>query len=327
MSFVPVLFINAHDPSGCAGLGSDLATCKALGGHGLGVATGIWVADSAEVFALHTLDPDVVSDQAQAVLEDSTIGFWKMSQLGDPDNVAMFAEWLSDYQARVVCYAGGLQDPDESEREDYLKDWREKLLPQVWLLVGSLCTLSQLLLPDHNKVSAEDLAREALRLGVTRLAVTGDVVQGVFHNHLFENGLKLARVDQPCIEGSFAATGEVFSAAMTTMLAAEIPLADAFIHALGYTFECLNHAYQPGMGQMAPNHLYMLHGFVSEESSPPESNPATEADPTRTSETTAHSATPVSKAVDTRTVGATDEAAECERPGKLSGCADNPTVQ
>src|SRR5690606_24624350 len=65
-----VLVFNASDPSGAGGLSGDALAIASVGAHMLGVVTGVFARDTAEVFDHFPLDEEQVAEQARAILED-----------------------------------------------------------------------------------------------------------------------------------------------------------------------------------------------------------------------------------------------------------------
>ena len=68
-----VMCFNANDASGAGGLGADQLTVACVGAHPLGVVTGVYIRDSAEIFDFIAIDEDAVAEQARVVLEDSSV--------------------------------------------------------------------------------------------------------------------------------------------------------------------------------------------------------------------------------------------------------------
>ena len=133
-----VMSFNAADPSGAGGMAGDVATIAAMGAHALPVIATIVMRDTAEVFDQHALDPDVIAEQARSILEDVTIAAWKVGFLGSAEGVSAVAEILSDYpDVPLVAYMPNLSWLEEDPQQAYLDAFRELVLPQTEVLVGS----------------------------------------------------------------------------------------------------------------------------------------------------------------------------------------------
>ncbi|QEL66453.1 phosphomethylpyrimidine kinase [Oryzomicrobium terrae] len=92
-----VLTFAASDPTGAGGLQADLLTLASLGCHPLSVLTAVAVQDSAALDALQPVSPEWIDDQARTLLEDMSVGAFKVGRLGSVENAALVAEILADY--------------------------------------------------------------------------------------------------------------------------------------------------------------------------------------------------------------------------------------
>src|SRR6218665_1754782 len=164
-----VMSFNASDPSGAGGLAGDIATIAAMGAHALPVVTSIVLRDTAEVFDHSAIDADVVMEQARSILEDVSISAWKVGFLGSAEGVSAVAEVLSDYpDVPLVAYMPNLSWVEEDDQQAYLDAYRELVLPQAEVLVGSHQTLTDFLLPEWDAgrpASPRELAVAAAQHG------------------------------------------------------------------------------------------------------------------------------------------------------------------
>src|SRR5690349_15435781 len=144
-----VMCFNASDPSGAGGLAADVATIAAMAAHALPVVTAVLMRDTAEVFGHAPLEAELLAEQARRILEDVTIAAWKVGFLGSPEGVSAIAEVLSDYpDVPLVAYVPNLSWVEEDDQVAYLEAFRQLVLPQTEVLVGSHQTLTDFLLPD-----------------------------------------------------------------------------------------------------------------------------------------------------------------------------------
>lgn len=256
-----VLSFNASDPSGAGGLGGDIATFAAMGAHGLPVATGIVLRDTHEVFDHHPLDADVVAEQARVILEDVTISAWKVGFLGSTENVSAVAEILSDYpDVPLVAYLPNLSWIEEDEQQSYLDAFRELVLPQAVVLVGSHQTLTDFLLPDWDAdrpASPRELAVAAGEHGTRYVLVTSVPLPDQFLDNVLASpqgpvtGEKFER-----FEAAFVGAGDTLSAALAALLASGGELTDAFGEALAFLDQALDAGFRPGMGNVVPDRFF-----------------------------------------------------------------------
>ena len=261
-----VMSFNASDPTGAGGMAGDVATIAAMGAHALAVVTSIVMRDTAEVFDHHALDADVIAEQARSILEDVTIAAWKVGFLGSAEGVSAVAEILSDYpDVPLVAYMPNLSWVEEDEQQAYLDAFRELVLPQTEVLVGSHQTLTDFLLPDwegDRPASPRELAVAAGEHGTRFVLVTSVLIQsGKTADQFMDNvlaspegaitGEKFER-----FEVSFVGAGDTLSASLAALLAAGSELQAAVGEALTFLDQALDAGFRPGMGNVLPDRFF-----------------------------------------------------------------------
>lgn len=256
-----VLVFNASDPSGAGGLSGDALAMGSVGAHMLGVVTGAYARDTAQVFDHFAFDDEHVAEQARAILEDVTPQVIKIGFVGSTDNVGRVAEVVSDYgDVPVVAYMPHLAWWEDEEIESYLDAFQELLLSQTTVLVGNHSTLSRWLLPDwagERPPSARDIARAAGEHGVAYTLVTGIVRPDPYiDNVLASPAAVLASEKYERLEAIFSGAGETLSAALAALLATGVDLMAATSEALAYMDRCLDEGFRPGMGHVLPDRLF-----------------------------------------------------------------------
>jgi len=256
-----VMSFNASDPSGAGGVAGDVATIAAMGAHALPVVTSVVMRDTAEVFDHHALDPEVVVEQARSVLEDVTIAAWKVGYLGSAEGVSAVAEVLSDYpDVPLVAYMPNLSWVEEDEQQAYLDAFRELVLPQTEVLVGSHQTLTDFLLPEwdaERPASPRELAVAAAEHGTRFVLVTSVPLPDQFVDNVLASaqgaitGEKFER-----FEVSFVGAGDTLSAALAALLAAGSELHLAVGESLAFLDQALDAGFRPGMGNVIPDRFF-----------------------------------------------------------------------
>ena len=267
-----VMSFNASDPSGAGGLAGDVATIAAMGAHALPVVTSIVMRDTHEVFDHHAIDADVIAEQARSILEDVTIAAWKVGFLGSTEGVSTVAEILSDYpDVPLVAYMPNLSWlEDDDERQSYIDAYRELVLPQTEVLVGSQQTLSDFLLPDWDNerpASPRELAVAAGEHGTRFVLVTSVLIpssktadqfidnvlaspQGAITGEKFER-----------FEAAFVGSGDTLAASLAALLAAGAELTAAVGEALAFLDQSLDAGFRPGMGNVVPDRFFWALAF------------------------------------------------------------------
>jgi hydroxymethylpyrimidine/phosphomethylpyrimidine kinase len=256
-----VMSFNATDASGAGGVAGDVATIAAMGAHALPVVTSVVMRDTAEVFDHHALDPEIVVEQARSVLEDVTIAAWKVGFLGSAEGVSAVAEVLSDYpDIPLVAYMPNLSWVEEDDQQAYLDAFRELVLPQTEVLVGSHQTLTDFLLPDwesERPASPRELAVAAAEHGTRFVLVTSVPLPDQFLDNVLASaqgaitGEKFER-----FEVAFVGAGDTLSAALAALLAAGSELHMAVGESLAFLDQALDAGFRPGMGNVIPDRFF-----------------------------------------------------------------------
>lgn len=256
-----VMTFNASDPSGAGGLAGDVVTIAAMGAHALPVVTAVVLRDTAEVFDHSAIDADVVVEQARSILEDVTIAAWKVGFLGSAEGVSAVAEVLSDYpDVPLVAYMPNLSWVEEDDQQAYLDSFRELVLPQTEVLVGSHQTLTNFLLPDWSSerpASPRELAVAAAQHGTRFVLVTSVPLPDQFLDNVLASpqgaitGEKFER-----FEVSFVGAGDTLSAALAALLAAGSELHTAVGESLAFLDQALDAGFRPGMGNVIPDRFF-----------------------------------------------------------------------
>lgn len=261
-----VMSFNASDATGAGGVAGDVATIAAMGAHALPVVTSVVLRDTAEIFEHSTLDPEVVVEQARSVLEDVTISAWKVGFLGSAEAVSAVAEVLSDYpDVPLVSYLPNLAWVEDDDQQAYLDAFRELVLPQTEVLVGSHQTLTDFLLPDWSSerpASARELAVAAGRHGARFVLVTSMLLPSASGAEQYIDnvlaspqgavtGEKFERFDV-----AFVGAGDTLSAALAALLASGAELHAAVGEALAFLDQALDAGFRPGMGNVIPDRFF-----------------------------------------------------------------------
>lgn len=256
-----VMSFNANDPSGAGGLAGDVSTIAAMGAHALPIVTSIVMRDTAEIFDHHAIDADVIVEQARSVLEDVTIAAWKVGFLGSTEGVSAVAEILSDYpDVPLVAYLPNLAWVEEDEQQSYLEAFRDLVLPQTEVLVGSHQTLTDFLMPEwegERPPSSREIAVAANKYGARYVLVTSIPLPDQFlDNVLATPQAVLGSAKFERFEAVFSGAGDTLSAALAALVASGSDLTAATTEALGYLDRCLDGGFRPGMGNVIPDRLF-----------------------------------------------------------------------
>lgn len=267
-----VLVFGATDPSGGAGLQADILTIASMGCHPLTVVTAITVQDTGGVDDILPIDAEWVSDQARAVLEDMPVAAFKIGLLGSVENIAAIAEVISDYPDIPLVFDPVLASGrgDELTDEDMVDALRELLLPQTTVLTPNSIEARRLIQDEDNDDDNPDLAECAKRmvqLGCEYVLVTGTHEHTPKVINTLYGGSGVVRSDSWArLPGIYHGSGCTLASAIAALLANGLSVNEAVKEAQEFTWQALNYAFRPGMGQHIPDRLFWARDDEEDES-------------------------------------------------------------
>lgn len=248
-----VLIIAGNDPCGGAGLAADLQTVTALGGHPAPVVAALTVQDTVNVWRVEAIAPELVTEQAAAVLADMPVAAIKLGLLGTADVASAVAQVLTEHPLipvvldPVLAAGGGAALADTALIAVYL----EKLLPLATVITPNGAESRRLApgAPDANT-----RARALLGRGCGYVLIKGaDEATAKVENLLFGPGTVRQSYLWPRIPGRYHGSGCTLAAAIATLLACGRTPEKAVELAQRYTWETLQQGWQLGKGQSIPN--------------------------------------------------------------------------
>lgn len=281
-----VMCLSAGDATAGGGLAADILTLASMGCHPLPVQTAALVRDTRGIDEVWPVEPELLSLQARAVLEDVPVAAFKLGFCGSVENVALIAEILSDYPevplvVEPALYAAVLLGEEGDEVVAALADL---ILPQTTLLVADrheLCRLAGVVdvAPDDDgddgdegdegdeAVEAEDdpgideaLAR-LLGGGTEFILLTGGGEHGPqVVNTLFGHEGVVRTDAWPRLPGRHLGAGTTLTAAAVAAIAHGMALPEAVREAQEFTLQALRHAYRAGMGRALPDRFFWARG-------------------------------------------------------------------
>jgi len=249
-----VLTIAGSDPSGGAGLQSDLRTFALHELFGCGVVTALTVQGSDRVSRIETVDAVLVADQLEAVLADSAIAAIKTGMLGNGEIVEAVARTLASRAVGVplvvdpvMVASSGAHLLDESG----VAALREHLLPLATVVTPNLDEAGVLLGRGRvvDGLGAEQAARELAGALGCCVVVKGGHARGEYavdHVGLTAgpgSPVQSVRLEAPWVEtAANHGTGCLFSAALCSALAR----GDSLPLALRHARRCMDRGLESG---------------------------------------------------------------------------------
>jgi hydroxymethylpyrimidine/phosphomethylpyrimidine kinase len=257
-----VLVFAATDPSGGAGLQADLMTLASMGCHVLSVVTAATIQDTLGVEDVLPLDAEWVADQARCVLEDMPVAAFKIGLLGSIENVAAIAEVVSDYPEIPLVLDPVLASGrgDELASDEMISALRELLIPQTTIITPNSLEAYRLTLEEHESqanVSLAECAQRLLASGCEYALITGthESTPQVI-NTLYGHDGTVRSDAWERLPGSYHGSGCTLAAAIAATIANGLSISDAVKDAQEYTWQTLQVAFRPGMGQYIPDRLF-----------------------------------------------------------------------
>lgn len=256
-----VLSFAASDPTGGAGLQADLLTLASMGCHPLTVVTALTVQDTAGVDSILAIDADWVLDQARMLLEDVPVAAFKLGMLGSPEAMAAIAEILADYPDIPVVLDPVLASGrgDELASEDMIAAMRDMLIPQTTILTPNSHEARRLALFESDE---DDLDLAACAARLTELGCEYVLITGTHENtprvlnSLYDTRGHVQTDAWDRLPGSYHGSGCTLASAIAATLAYGQDVPTAVREAQNYTYETLQAAFRPGMGQYIPDRFF-----------------------------------------------------------------------
>lgn len=255
---IPVaLTIAGSDPSGGAGLQADLKTFHRFGVYGEAVVTLITVQNTRGVTRVSMLDPELVTAQIQAVVEDIPPQAAKIGALGSREIVEAVAREAERFLFPLVI------DPVMISKHgarlidaDAVRALVERLIPHAFLLTPNLDEAAALAgFPVEDRDAMACAAEKLASLGAANILVKGGHLRGHALDLLYLKGGEIREFTAPRIETRHThGSGCTYSAAIAAELAKGTPLVDAVACAKAFITEAIRTAPHLGSGQGPLNH-------------------------------------------------------------------------
>jgi hydroxymethylpyrimidine/phosphomethylpyrimidine kinase len=255
------LTIAGSDSGGGAGIQADLKTFAALGVYGASAVTAVTAQDTTGVRAWQAVDPALVGQQIDAVLEDIGAGAAKTGMLASAAIVRAVADRLRAHgvSALVVDPVMVATSGDPLLDEDARAVLVRELLPLAAVATPNRAEAE--VLAGRRIESWEDAraaARTIVELGARAVIITGGDFDDAesstdlwFDGHAFRE-FTAVRVRTSSTHG----TGCTFSAAIAAGLARGMGAESAVALAKSYVTLALQYAFPVGHGRGPVHHFY-----------------------------------------------------------------------
>ncbi|GLZ41551.1 bifunctional hydroxymethylpyrimidine kinase/phosphomethylpyrimidine kinase [Actinokineospora sp. NBRC 105648] len=251
------LTIAGSDSGGGAGLQADLRTFFACGVHGMTAITAVTVQNSLGVTGVHTIPPEVVAAQIEAVATDIGVQAAKTGMLATAEIISAVAGACDrvriggDGTPLVVDPVSASMHGDPLLHEDALDALRDELFPRATLITPNLDEVRLLTGIDvRSRAEQRDAAKALAEYGSRWVLVKGghlwddpECLDLLYDGSGFTEFLG-PRFDQEHTHGS----GDTLASTITAALAKGADMVDAVARGKAFIIESVRTAYPLGGG-------------------------------------------------------------------------------
>lgn len=258
MTIVPqppvVMAFSDLDPSGAAGVQADVETLFSMGCHCTSVATSITAQDTFEFRDSVSIDPDVITEQARAILEDMSVTAFKVGLVNSVENVHAIYRILLDYPEKPVVFAPALNSLHSHFSMQIVESIRTLLLPLTHIVTINLKE-AHLLCPQSDTLEAS--VQEILDVG-TEYVLVNDVGKDkqLTLNRLHTSTGECREWHWQRLPHSYLGSGSTLVASIAAHVAHGFDPVTAIEKAQRYTWNSLKNGRRMGMGQHMPNRMF-----------------------------------------------------------------------
>ena len=205
-----VVTVAGLDSSGGAGLHADMRAFGISGVHAYHVITCITVQNPDRVFSIHPIDEELLKDQLERVLALAKPSIIKLGMIYRGDNLRCVADIIEDRKIERVVADPVLKASDGTMLcdESYIKVYRERLIPLVYLLTPNMEEAGML---SGFKGDVCCLAEHLNNAGAENVLIKGGDLGGKESIDVLFDGRRFYRFSLPRIRGRWHGTGCVFA--------------------------------------------------------------------------------------------------------------------
>lgn len=257
MTRLCVATVAGSDPSGGAGLQTDLRVFTLLGAYGQAVVTALTVQNSLGVKDWQPVSGPLVYDQLQALFEDFPPQALKTGMLATAEVMEAVAEALSRYRPLLVVDPVLVaQSGVPLLEEKALSVLKDKIIPLATVVTPNLPEAQVL----TGKEEPQEILSELKALGAKAVVLKGGHAEGPQVRDVLFDGERNLSFEVPRVEGPLGhGTGCTFSAALTVFLAQGHPLPEAVFKAQRFVYLGLLAAQKGPLGRGVSPLDHLIH--------------------------------------------------------------------
>lgn len=251
MNPIPVMTIGGSDPSGGAGIQTDIKAFQSLGLHPVSILTSITVQNTQTVNHIFPLTPDLITAQIETIMQDIPIQYVKTGLLYQPDIAERVAQATKKYNWHLIV------DPvliatsgDTLSSSDLVMTLKKTIIPLSDIITPNISEAASLI--GSSIKTVEDIGQAARILkgfGAKNVIIKGGHLQGNKACDILYDGTMVIKQVLPKIPNKKAhGSGCTFSALMTGFLAKGFTVQESFFQAKPILWQMINSGYCIGKG-------------------------------------------------------------------------------
>lgn len=251
-----VMCFSGLDPSGGAGIQADIETCASLGCHTTPIITSLTIQDSSNVYSVEPTNPELLTKQARAVLDDMPINVFKLGLLASTEVIEAVHTLLLEY-AHIPVILDPILSAGGGKRLttlEMLSALETLILPRTTLITPNA---SEAMRIADQADSIDACANEIMAKGPEYVLITDAAPEEAeITNRLWGHGRTLNQQSWARCEGAYHGTGCTISAAISAYTAHGTDIPSAVRQAQAFTWNAVSHGQQLGNGQANPDRLF-----------------------------------------------------------------------
>lgn len=228
-----VMSIAGVDPSGGAGVLTDIKAFQAIGVYGCGIVTALTAQNPYKFFSTLPVEKDFIEEQIDSVMDSYEVEYVKTGMLYSPEIIRLVSKKIKEYDLKavvdpvMVATSGG-----DLTGEDIADAFNRYLIPHALLTTPNISEAEKL---TGLKINSKEDAIKASEMIECDNIITGGHLNGI--NTITIDG-ETSIIKQELIEtDNLHGTGCNLSAAITAYLAKNNDLYTSIEKALDYVYE------------------------------------------------------------------------------------------
>ena len=223
------------DPSGGAGVLTDIKTFQAIGVYGCGIVTALTAQNPYRFFSTLPISESYIEEQIDSVMDSYDVEFVKTGMLYSPEIIKMVSKKIEEYNLKavvdpvMVATSGG-----NLTREDLANAMNRYLLPKAVLTTPNVSEAEKL--TGFEIKTKEDAIKASREIRCDNI-ITGGHLDGI--NTININGEITIEKQDLIKTDNLHGSGCNLSSAITAYLAKNNDLHTSILKSLNYVYESI----------------------------------------------------------------------------------------